>query len=198
MVTDLVGEDAFACWELFTHLVLGWPMYIIFNTTGARRTPEGDKITTVSLKKTKLRATAFSSSALRSSARYVSLLSFFSFHSLSPSLVSFLRTCVCVLLRSGLSSRPQVHDHFRPSSKLFPAHRKWDFRVFLSTVGCLATLAGLYMLGDAYGHKKIGMLYWPSYVGDAPKYPKLTPPPLPHAPFNRTLLLCLTPPGLTL
>jgi len=100
---DLVGEDAFACWELFTHLVLGWPMYIIFNTTGARRTPEGDKITT-------------------------------------------------------------VHDHFRPSSKLFPAHRKWDFRVFLSTVGCLATLAGLYMLGDAYGHKKIGMLYWPSYL----------------------------------
>jgi hypothetical protein len=47
LLLDLVGEDAFACWELFTHLVLGWPMYILFNTTGARRTPEGDKITTV-------------------------------------------------------------------------------------------------------------------------------------------------------
>jgi hypothetical protein len=56
----------------------------------------------------------------------------------------------------------QVHDHFRPSSKLFPDHRKWDFRVFLSTVGCLATLAGLYMLGDEYGHKKISMMYWPA------------------------------------
>ena len=56
----------------------------------------------------------------------------------------------------------QVHDHFRPSSKLFPDHRKWDFRVFLSTVGCLATLAGLFMLGDAYGHKKISMMYWPA------------------------------------
>jgi len=44
---DLIGEDAFACWELFTHLVLGWPMYLIFNSTGARRTPEGKKITTV-------------------------------------------------------------------------------------------------------------------------------------------------------
>lgn len=67
--------------------------------------------------------------------------------------------CLPFLLYFFLS---QVHDHFRPSSKLFPDHRKWDFRVFLSTVGCLATLAGLYMLGDAYGHKKISMMYWPA------------------------------------
>jgi len=100
---NLIGEDAFACWELVTHLLLGWPMYLLFNATGARRTPEGKKMTT-------------------------------------------------------------VHDHFRPSSKLFPEHRKWDFRVFMSTVGVLATLGGLYMLGEEFGHRKISLMYWPSYL----------------------------------
>jgi hypothetical protein len=57
-----------------------------------------------------------------------------------------------------------THDHFRPSSKLFPSHRGWDFRVFMSTVGCMATLAGLYLAGEKYGHYKVSMLYWPSYL----------------------------------
>jgi len=100
---DVIGEDAFAMYELVTHLLLGWPMYLVFNTTGARRTPDGEKITT-------------------------------------------------------------VHDHFRPGSKLFPSNRGWDTRVFLSTLGCLMTLAGLYLVGEEVGHGKVAMMYWPSYL----------------------------------
>jgi len=100
---DTIGEDAFAVYELFTHLVLGWPMYLLFNATGARRTPDGDRITS-------------------------------------------------------------VHDHFRPSSKLFPSDHHWDLRVFASTVGCMATLAGLYLLGEEFGHFNVSMMYWPSYL----------------------------------
>jgi fatty acid desaturase len=100
---DLIGEDAFAVWELALHLLLGWPMYLLINATGARRTPEGKP------------------------------------------------------MRS-------VHDHFRPSSKLFPSHRKWDARVTASTVGVLTTLVSLYLLGESYGHGKVSMMYWPSYL----------------------------------
>lgn len=102
-VHAIVGEDAFAVWELVSHLLFGWPMYLLFNATGARRTPDGDRITT-------------------------------------------------------------VHDHFRPSSKLFPSHRKWDARVAASTAGVLATFAGLYYAGTIYGHTKVSMMYWPSYL----------------------------------
>jgi omega-6 fatty acid desaturase (delta-12 desaturase) len=34
---DIFGEDVFAIWELISHLVFGWPMYLIFNVTGGRR-----------------------------------------------------------------------------------------------------------------------------------------------------------------
>lgn len=34
---DVFGEDAFAVWELFSHLVVGWPMYLFCNVTGGRR-----------------------------------------------------------------------------------------------------------------------------------------------------------------
>jgi len=34
---DMFGEDVFAVWELFTHLVVGWPVYLICNVTGGRR-----------------------------------------------------------------------------------------------------------------------------------------------------------------
>jgi omega-6 fatty acid desaturase (delta-12 desaturase) len=37
---DVIGEDAFALFELTTHLVFGWPLYLLINATGARRTPE--------------------------------------------------------------------------------------------------------------------------------------------------------------
>jgi omega-6 fatty acid desaturase (delta-12 desaturase) len=99
----LIGDDAFAIFELITHLVFGWPMYLFFNATGARRTTDKERITT-------------------------------------------------------------IHDHFRTSSKIFQSNRGWDTRVFASTVGCLLTLASLYLLGDKYGHGKISRMYWPSYL----------------------------------
>lgn len=34
---NLLGEDCFAVIELFAHLVLGWPLYLLFNVTGGRR-----------------------------------------------------------------------------------------------------------------------------------------------------------------
>jgi len=33
----VLGEDCFAGFELFAHLVLGWPVYLLFNVTGGRR-----------------------------------------------------------------------------------------------------------------------------------------------------------------
>merc|ERR1711963_559683 len=32
-----LGEDCFAIWELFSHLVVGWPVYLFCNVTGGRR-----------------------------------------------------------------------------------------------------------------------------------------------------------------
>merc|ERR1719160_583186 len=44
---EAMGEDAFAIYELITHLVLGWPMYLFFNVTGAHGEPGGGKIETI-------------------------------------------------------------------------------------------------------------------------------------------------------
>ena len=102
-VHRMVGDDAFAIWELVSHLLFGWPMYIAFNATGARRTPEGVRHTS-------------------------------------------------------------IPDHFRPSSKLFPAHGAWANRVIASTFGVVLVLVGLWLAGEEYTHTKIGMMYWPSYL----------------------------------
>ena len=40
----MIGDDAFAGFQLLTHLVLGWPMYLITNATGARRLYNGKPI----------------------------------------------------------------------------------------------------------------------------------------------------------
>ncbi|GAB5357521.1 hypothetical protein AAMO2058_000381500 [Amorphochlora amoebiformis] len=36
-VHDIIGDDAFAGLEVVLHLLLGWPMYLFINATGARR-----------------------------------------------------------------------------------------------------------------------------------------------------------------
>lgn len=36
-VSKIVGDDAFAGLQIFGHLVLGWPLYLLRNETGARR-----------------------------------------------------------------------------------------------------------------------------------------------------------------
>eukprot|EP00747_Dinoflagellata_sp_TGD_P056473 gnl/TRDRNA2_/TRDRNA2_150116_c0_seq1.p1 gnl/TRDRNA2_/TRDRNA2_150116_c0~~gnl/TRDRNA2_/TRDRNA2_150116_c0_seq1.p1 ORF type:complete len:431 (+),score=53.03 gnl/TRDRNA2_/TRDRNA2_150116_c0_seq1:79-1293(+) len=44
---DAIGEDAFAVYQLIGHWLLGWPVYLIFNTTGARRNGNRTEITTI-------------------------------------------------------------------------------------------------------------------------------------------------------
>lgn len=39
-----IGEDAFAGVQLFTHLIVGWPIYLLANATGARRLYNGKPI----------------------------------------------------------------------------------------------------------------------------------------------------------
>jgi len=44
---EMIGDDAFAVWQLFAHLVFGWPVYLITNATGGRRTRSGEPYTSV-------------------------------------------------------------------------------------------------------------------------------------------------------
>jgi len=99
---EKMGEEAFAGWQVIAHLLLGWPTYLIFNFTGAKR-----------------------------------------LHNKSP-------------------IDGAVLDHFRPWSKLFPPG--WETRVFVSTLGCLLTLAGLAVAGAYLGHLKVALMYWPAYL----------------------------------
>jgi len=43
-LASLIGEDAFAGFQLLTHLVLGWPIYLLTNATGGRRLYDGKPI----------------------------------------------------------------------------------------------------------------------------------------------------------
>eukprot|EP01063_Lacrimia_lanifica_P034305 TRINITY_DN6312_c0_g7_i1.p2 TRINITY_DN6312_c0_g7~~TRINITY_DN6312_c0_g7_i1.p2 ORF type:complete len:626 (+),score=272.40 TRINITY_DN6312_c0_g7_i1:58-1935(+) len=43
-IWKVIGEDAFVFWNAFQHLFFGWPLYLIQNATGGRRTPAGQKI----------------------------------------------------------------------------------------------------------------------------------------------------------
>ncbi|KAJ9447784.1 Delta(12) fatty acid desaturase [Diplonema papillatum] len=43
-LAESLGEEAFAFWNLVRHLIFGWPMYLLKNATGGRRTPQGEKI----------------------------------------------------------------------------------------------------------------------------------------------------------
>lgn len=42
---SLIGDDAFAAWQLFAHLVFGWPVYLLTNATGGRRAHGGKPVT---------------------------------------------------------------------------------------------------------------------------------------------------------
>eukprot|EP00755_Sulcionema_specki_P004825 Sspe_Gene.31107::Locus_15357_Transcript_1_1_Confidence_1.000_Length_2184::g.31107::m.31107 len=43
-IWKVVGEDAFVVVNAFIHLVLGWPLYLIRNATGGRRSPDGKRL----------------------------------------------------------------------------------------------------------------------------------------------------------
>lgn len=42
---DLLGDDGFAAFQLFAHLVVGWPIYLLTNATGGRRAFGGKPVT---------------------------------------------------------------------------------------------------------------------------------------------------------
>lgn len=100
----LLGDDCFAVLELFNHLVVGWPMYLIFNVTGGRR---------------------LNGKALQKPI-------------------------------------PGLVDHFRPGSDLFP--EGWWWRIFLSSVGIMATLAGLVWASVTYGFATVACFYLGPYL----------------------------------
>jgi len=43
-LAEVIGEEAFAGFQLFAHLVLGWPIYLLTNATGGRRLYNGKPI----------------------------------------------------------------------------------------------------------------------------------------------------------
>jgi len=43
-LAEILGEEGFALFHMWAHLVPGWPMYILFGTTGCRRTPHGKRV----------------------------------------------------------------------------------------------------------------------------------------------------------
>mmetsp|Transcript_20880 Transcript_20880/g.83217 ORF Transcript_20880/g.83217 Transcript_20880/m.83217 type:complete len:410 (+) Transcript_20880:98-1327(+) len=43
-LASVIGEEAFAGFQLITHLLLGWPLYLLTNATGGRRLYNGDAI----------------------------------------------------------------------------------------------------------------------------------------------------------
>uniref|UniRef100_A0A7S3K4M0 Fatty acid desaturase domain-containing protein n=1 Tax=Aureoumbra lagunensis TaxID=44058 RepID=A0A7S3K4M0_9STRA len=44
-LAKIIGEETFAGFQLITHLLLGWPLYLIINATGGRRLYNGKPIT---------------------------------------------------------------------------------------------------------------------------------------------------------
>jgi len=103
---DTFGEDVFAIWQLFSHLVVGWPAYLLFNATGGR------KLKGVELQKP----------------------------------VPF----------------PDIVDHFRPNSPLFP--EAWKGRIALSTLGCALTLFALGWAGRSFGFACVAVHYLAPYM----------------------------------
>jgi omega-6 fatty acid desaturase (delta-12 desaturase) len=99
---DAVGDGAFAAFQVFTHLVIGWPLYLM---------------------------------GLASTGR---------------------------LANDGTPLNGDIIDHYRPSSKMFPS--KLRFKIALSTVGVLATLALLAKLSMDYGFLTVTLWYTMPYM----------------------------------
>jgi fatty acid desaturase len=85
------GDDAFALFEVWTHLVIGWPLYLLGLASTGKLDHKGEPL------------------------------------------------------------NGRVMDHYRPSSPMFP--EKVSFKIFLSTAGIVASMAGL-----AYACKEFGVM----------------------------------------
>ena len=106
-------------WQLFTHLVVGWPVYLLTNATGGRH---AHGLLTLTL-------------ALTLTLTLTPTLTLALIAALTPSLVPSRRA------HGGKPIDGKVLDHFRPSSALFPVH--WQKRIAASTVGVIAVITAL-------------------------------------------------------
>jgi len=102
VIHDALGDGAFAAFQVFTHLVIGWPLYLM---------------------------------GLASTGR---------------------------LAQDGTPLAGEIIDHFRPSSKMFPA--KIKAKIALSTVTVLATLGLLFKLSLDYGFLTVALWYTFPYM----------------------------------
>lgn len=99
---EAMGDGAFAAFQVYAHLVLGWPLYLL---------------------------------GLASTGKFAN---------------------------DGTPLDGRVMDHFRPSSPMFPS--KISFKIMLSTVTEIATLAGLSYLMYEYGALPVILWYWGPYM----------------------------------
>jgi omega-6 fatty acid desaturase (delta-12 desaturase) len=96
---EAMGDGAFAVFQIWAHLGVGWPLYLLGMASTGKVNVDGERV----------------------------------------------------------SETGQVMDHFRPGSGMFPA--KVGFKILLSTVTEIATLAGLVYLGTVVGHLNVFLWY---------------------------------------
>lgn len=100
---EVMGDTWFAAFQVWTHLCVGWPLYLLGLASTGKQANEGWM----------------------------------------------------------LEERGAVADHFRPWSPMFP--KKISFKIFLSTLGCVALLGGLFLAGQQVGHLPVFLWYWMPY-----------------------------------
>lgn len=100
---EAMGDGAFAAWQVFTHCVLGWPLYLMGLASTGRLANDG------------------------------------------------------TFLAEG-----EIIDHFRPSSKMFPA--KLRMKIIASTLGVIGTVAFLLKLSVEHGFLTVFLWYTAPYM----------------------------------
>jgi len=99
---EAMGDGAFAVFQVWTHLVVGWPLYLLGLASTGKLKQDGTPLDDGS-----------------------------------------------------------IMDHFRPSSPMFP--KKIYYKIFLSTLTEVLSIAGLLYLGHQVGHLKVILWYWNPY-----------------------------------
>jgi fatty acid desaturase len=100
---EAMGDGAFAAWQIFSHCVLGWPLYLLGLASTGRLANDG------------------------------------------------------TFLAEG-----EIIDHFRPSSKMFPA--KIRAKIIASTLGVIATIGLLLKLSVDHGFLTVFLWYTAPYM----------------------------------
>eukprot|EP00928_Gymnodinium_smaydae_P044749 TRINITY_DN2986_c1_g1_i1.p1 TRINITY_DN2986_c1_g1~~TRINITY_DN2986_c1_g1_i1.p1 ORF type:complete len:441 (+),score=55.58 TRINITY_DN2986_c1_g1_i1:66-1325(+) len=102
VIHEALGEGGFACFKIFTHLFIGWPLYLMGVASTGRLGADGQPL------------------------------------------------------------NGDVADHYRPSSRMFPA--KYRMKIYASTTGILLVLGLLFKLSLDYGFLKVALWYWGPYM----------------------------------